>query len=331
MKKQSRPPLVRMYAIDGQLRNRRYPNCSSLAREFEVNPRTIRRDIDYMRDLLGAPIAYDFGQKGFHYLQDWAFIPSLFIEAQEAEALQLTKKVLSQYQGTPYYEEVRKAIDKVLQYLPETIASFHRHFDAYSFEEPAVSPAPLQFFAALEDGIRQSLKVRIIYDAPTTREVTERIVRPYRLHFADETWYLIAWCELRSEIRAFVVTRMHEVTLIDRHFEPDPAFNADGFISGMFRQQVGAAPEFVRIRFSAVLAPWIRERNWHGTQEIDEHEDGSLILSMTVSSLEAVKLWVLGYAEEAEVLEPDELRRMVRQSAQRTVGLYDADSSGSRG
>ncbi|WP_237073318.1 hypothetical protein [Prosthecochloris sp. GSB1] len=68
--KQSRPPVVRMYLLDDQLRKNLYPNCSTLASYFEVHPKTIQRDVDYMRDLLGAPIDYHSRKKGFYYREN---------------------------------------------------------------------------------------------------------------------------------------------------------------------------------------------------------------------------------------------------------------------
>ena len=57
--RQSRPPLVRMQYMHQQLRSNHYPNCSRVAEYFDVSTKSIQRDVDYMRDLLHAPIEYD--------------------------------------------------------------------------------------------------------------------------------------------------------------------------------------------------------------------------------------------------------------------------------
>lgn len=322
--KQTRPPLVRMYAVDEELRLNRYPNCRVLADRFEVNPKTIQRDINYMRDMFGAPIAYDFRRRGFYYEKEWVFLPSAFLAEEEVGALKVTRKVLSRYRGTPYYREVSSALDKVLQYLPDTIAG-SGFFDVYSFAPPTAENNATRHFAVLEDGIRQQLKVHIEYDAPTTGRVSERTVHPYRLHYAHDTWYLIARCELRRDVRAFVVRRMRRVELLRERYAPDPAFDVDAYIDGMFLQNTGGEPRTVQIRFSSGQAPWIRERRWHATQEIEEHPDGSLTLTMRVASLDAVASWVLHYGRDAEVLEPRELRERVEEEARAVAALYGGD------
>ena len=69
--RQFRPPMVRMKHLDSLLRNNRYPDCSSLARYFDVSPKCIRRDIRYMKEMLGAPIVYDSRRRGFRYEGEW--------------------------------------------------------------------------------------------------------------------------------------------------------------------------------------------------------------------------------------------------------------------
>lgn len=319
---QSRPPLARMYRIDEQLRAGRYPNCTGLARHFQVNAKTIQRDIDYMRLMLGAPIAYDQKQRGFHYEGDWRFLPSMFLDEREAKALMATKKVLSQYVGTPYYQEIGRALDKVLQYLPDTLPE-GGFFDVYSFARPSSEQPESSIFTTLEDAISQHLKVHITYDALTTGEQSKRIVRPYRLHYADDTWYLIGHCELRDEARAFVLRRMRKVKLLENQpFTPDPGFNPDAYLDRMFRFISGGHDKSIRIRFSPRQSAWIRERRWHQSQQIEENSDGSIDLVLNVSALDAVRSWVMQYGGDAEVIEPEELRSMVLREAATIVGMY---------
>ena len=83
----SRPLLRRLLSIDSKIREGKMPNCTSLARDEEVSRRTILRDLDYLRDQLGAPIEYDPIKKGFRYSSpDW-FMPA--VRLSEGELLGL--------------------------------------------------------------------------------------------------------------------------------------------------------------------------------------------------------------------------------------------------
>ncbi|MBC8523778.1 MAG: WYL domain-containing transcriptional regulator [Chlorobium phaeobacteroides] len=322
--KQSRPPVVRMYFLDEQLRKKLYPNCTSLAAHFEVSRKTIQRDIDYMRDLLDAPIEYHSKKKGFFYRENWVFLPSAFLEQNEAEALKATKKVLSQYRGTPYYNEVSRALDKVLQYLPGSLGE-NDLFSIYSFDNLNETQEFSGHFATIEDAIRQKLKIGIVYDAPSSGKVTERTIHPYRLHYShtSQTWYLVAHCELRKEIRTFVVGRIKKLRVQKGNFELPQDFSVDAYLSKTFDQVVGETEQVVSIRFSAYQAPWIREKQWHPTQRIEPLDDGGLTVHFRVSGLDAIKRWVMRYGKEAEVLEPAELRDMVRNEVRDMGVVYE--------
>lgn len=315
-----------MYLLDEQLRKNLYPNCTILAEYFEVSRKTIQRDVDYMRDMLGAPIEYHRRKKGFYYRENWTFLPSAFLENNEAEALKATKKVLSRYMGTPYYDEVSRALDKVLQYLPCSFGESDL-FSVYSFEQPAEARELSSRFVILEDAIRQKLKVHVVYDAPSSGARTERAIHPYRLHYSHsaQAWYLVAYCELRQGIRTFVVGRIKTLRLLKAHFDIVPDFSLEEYLSKTFDQVVGDAEHEVSIRFSAYQAPWIRERQWHPTQRIEPLDDGGLTIRFRVSGLDAVKRWVMRYGKEAEVLEPQELREMVRNEV-REMGVVYGES-----
>ncbi|MDD2574563.1 MAG: WYL domain-containing protein [Bacillota bacterium] len=79
----------------------------------------------------------------------------------------------------------------------------------------------------------------------------------------------------------------------------------------------------VAIRFDPHQARWIRERNWHPSQRLEFLEDGSLILTMTVSSLDEVKRWMLGFGRHAEVLKPKKLRQAVAEEIKAMEYIYN--------
>jgi predicted DNA-binding transcriptional regulator YafY len=321
--KNSRPPLIRIQHIDEQLRQRKYPNCSQVAKYFEVHSKSIQRDIEYMRDVLHAPIEYDEHKHGYYYTKNWFFLPSAFLAEQEAEALMVTRKVLSQYQGTPYYEEVSRALDKVLQYLPNTFSADQLR-DVYSFEQPSSSANDTELFRQIDQAIKDRLSVKITYHAPSSGEVSMRTVRPYRLHYSNvaSTWYLIGYCELRRDMRTFVVGRISELEVGKTHFEIPENFSIDQYLSKAFDLTYGKTEHEVEIRFSPYQAQWIREHRWHASQEIEEQEDGGLILKMRVAALDAVRRWVMRYGADAEVLKPGALRKMMADEVYRLIDMY---------
>ncbi|WP_330203417.1 WYL domain-containing protein [Cyanobacterium sp. Dongsha4] len=78
----------------------------------------------------------------------------------------------------------------------------------------------------------------------------------------------------------------------------------------------------VKVKFNAQTAPFIRERKWHPSQEIEEHQDGSLTLSLESSGLNNLKRWILGYGSGAVALEPPELVELVRNEIKKMTNCY---------
>ncbi|RMD72498.1 MAG: WYL domain-containing protein, partial [Cyanobacteria bacterium J149] len=76
------------------------------------------------------------------------------------------------------------------------------------------------------------------------------------------------------------------------------------------------------VKFNAQTAPFIRERKWHPSQEIEEHQDGSLILTLQSSGLNDLKRWILSYGAGAIALEPPELVELVRNEIKKMTNCY---------
>src|SRR5712692_7844444 len=97
--------LVRLVRVVGDLLSRRSPNATSLAKLLEVNERTIHRDIDCLRDQLGAPIEYDQSRHGYYYREETYRLALPQVSEGECLALFLAERLLQQYKGTPLADD----------------------------------------------------------------------------------------------------------------------------------------------------------------------------------------------------------------------------------
>ncbi|MCF2970922.1 WYL domain-containing protein [Synechococcus sp. Nb3U1] len=121
---------------------------------------------------------------------------------------------------------------------------------------------------------------------------------------------------MRGEPRWFRVDRIREIKLLEERFEVDPTFDREAHLESAFQHEVGGIPQGISIWFDPATAPYIRERRWHPTQQIEEHPDGSLTLRFVVRGLNEVKRWVLFYGKGARVLGPPQLVAMVRDEVE---------------
>ena len=105
--------LVRLVRIDGELRSKRWPNAATLARLLEVTERTIHRDIDCLRDQLGAPIEYDSSHHGYYYREESYHLALPQVTEGECLALFLAERLLRQYKGLPLAGDLQRLFKKI--------------------------------------------------------------------------------------------------------------------------------------------------------------------------------------------------------------------------
>ncbi|AFZ36232.1 helix-turn-helix type 11 domain protein [Stanieria cyanosphaera PCC 7437] len=307
--------LERLLQIDALLRSGIRQTHRSLAVATEVSDRTIRNDLAFLRDRLLAPLEYQ-KERGWHYSdQNWR-LPSISLSQGELFALTLGARMLEAYAGSAYVEELRSAIARLSERLPEaTWIDLQQVADErILFRAGASINLDPEIWHDLERACKKSKSVWMEYFTASRNAPSERKLDPYLLHiYRGTNPYVIGYCHKRHEMRWFRIDRIRSLKVLDEKFIQDPNFDARGHLSMIFQHEVGGVPQLVEIWFDRVTAPFIRERRWHPSQELSEHGDGSLTLQMYVSGLNDIKRWVLGYGKGAVVKNPPELVEMVQR------------------
>lgn len=296
----------------------------TLASLREVSDRTIRNDIAFLRDRFSAPVEYS-PQKGYHYTDPNWRLPSINLTQGEVFALTLAARMLECYAGSPYIEELRSAIARLGERLPEQTYLNLQHLtnEQIVFRPGAAAKLDPDTWHGLEQACQSSRQVWMRYFAPSRQQVSERVVDPYILDlYRGTNTYLIGFCHLRQEIRSFRVDHIQELKVLEETFVRDQNFDVKEYLKNVFQHEVGGTPQSVVIWFDARTAPYIEERTWHSSQEIEKHSDGSLTLRMVVSGMNEVKRWVLGYGKNAVVKGPPELVAMVRDEVEAMNNNY---------
>ena len=311
----------RVFYIDQQIREQKYPNCTTVANAWEVNRRTIQDDIDYMRYQLGAPLEFDKKKNGYYYSEENYYLPNYFLTQSELFALMVFEKILKQYKNTPYYDELSRIFKKAMDYLPDTHLPEDTH-TPFTFEQRPSLPVEKQKLKLLQEAATKKLKVHITHYSPQKNETTCRLVDPYYIVNHHGNWYLIAHCHLRKDERTFAVGRISEIKITDSKFKKRKNFSLRRYRAESFDLERGKECYQVKLKFSPYQARWIREREWHPSQKIEETGDGHLILAMKVKGLNDLKRWVLYHGAEVEVIEPPILRELVQLEIEKMRKIY---------
>jgi predicted DNA-binding transcriptional regulator YafY len=320
----SRPPLVRMLRIHDFLSAGRYPNCSVLAREFEVSAKTIQRDVDFMRDQLVLPIEYDRVRHGFAYSQPVGQFPLITVSEGELVALLVAQKAVEQYRGTSFEKPLRTAFQKLVSSLKEEASiSLHELSDAVSFRSAGVPRSQIKVFEVLTKAVMSSQVVEFDYLALHASKPERRRAAPYHLACINGQWYLIAGDWSRGQLRTFALTRIENVKNLQISFERPADFSVSKMLSGSFAAFEADRTEQVRIWFDPFAARLVSERQWHKSQRIHPAgRRGGIELTMRVGIAPDLESWILGWGDHAEVIEPATLRNRISATIRSMAARY---------
>ena len=295
-----------------------------MAEACEVSRRTIFRDLDLLRQA-GVPLAFE--EPSRHYrIPSTYFLPPTNFTPEEALALIVLCHELGHEAQLPLFSAARSAAVKLESSLPAGIREQVRQLgEALEIQIEPTAPLDRQkpFYDELIEAAAGRQSVRISYYSPSDgAEICTRL-QPYRLLFSRRSWYVIGRSSLHRGIRTFHVGRIRHLERLEDPYEIPRGFSVDRYLGNAWHLIPEPGPDHeVRIHFAAKVAQNVAEVAWHKTQRLDYRADGSLEFQVTVSGLNEIAWWVLGYGDQAEVLAPAALRRLVAGHAQRMLAKY---------
>lgn len=298
--------------------------ADAVANLIGVSKRTIYRDLKAMELDADLPI---WGVEGKWGLEAGAFLPPLALTLHEATMLFLAARVLAKATDENDSELIGTLL-KLAQILPPVLAE---HI-AQTMDAFALTPRNEQFtrvFRVLTEAWAGRRVVEIEYDTgiyDASRGPERRRIRPWALEPSALTHslYLIGWDEERRARRTFKVERIVAASLTPQTFEPSPEINEARELLRAWDVISDEPPVDVVVRFSPQVARRAAETRWHPSQEIEEQADGSLLWRGRVAGLREIRIWILGWGADAEVLEPAELRTEVADELVKAAARYGA-------
>jgi predicted DNA-binding transcriptional regulator YafY len=175
----------------------------------------------------------------------------------------------------------------------------------------------------LRRAIRESRRVIMVYHSASAPDPGARKLDPYALALRWGWWYVVGYCHARQEVRTFRIDRIQDLTLQAEVFPTPTDFNAREFLARDFQGQQQLQVRFRFAREAAHLAR-INRAYWDA---FEEQADGSVVVTASAPDLNWAASSVLAYGPLLEVLDPPELRRLVRDWAQGVAALYPAEGS----
>ena len=312
---------ARLLRLLSLLQMRREWSGSELADRLRITTRTVRRDVEKLREL-GYPVEATVGVGGGYRLGAGAEMPPLLLDDDEVVAVALALRAGATHAVTGIGDAEARALVKLRQVMPSRIRI---RLEALQVDVVDRGPAESAVDAALLSTIASVCHAheRLRFDYRTHNGTSSRReVEPHRVVRAGLRWYLVAWDLQRDEWRSFRVDRMEPKIPTGPRFTPRdlPAGGAAEFVSRGIVS--GTWVVTARILFHApfeAVAPKVDER-WGTIEPVD---DDHCAVVLGGSSLESIAPWLAAFDVDFTVLDPPELREACGRAARHHAAIAE--------
>lgn len=236
-------PTGRALQLLSLLQTHRWWRGADLAERLEVTERTLRRDVDRLREL-GYPVDATSGQYGGYRLAAGAHLPPLLLDDDEAVAVAVGLRHTAGGSIGGIEETALRALAKIESLLPHRlrrqVSAVHASVSAmpFSSEEGVVESEALSMLAG---ACRDREEVRFHYRRHDGAEGL-RLVQPHQLVTSGRRWYLVGWDKGRDDWRTFRLDRLRGVRAVGRRFVPRaiPGGDAASFVADSLTAMTGS-------------------------------------------------------------------------------------------
>jgi predicted DNA-binding transcriptional regulator YafY len=309
--------IERLSRLDKELSSNRFPNLKKLSEKLEVSERTVKRDLQILKNEFNAPIESNRRKGGYCYSKIGWTLPLQEISEGELLAFFIAENALKLTGNSAQAIQLKTALSKIASKLPAQIsinlATLGENISFQNMPSVSVSPQTLNLIAV--SSLNQT-PVEFDYFSPHSQEKTHRIADVHLLHNFIGDWYAISFDHEKQQFRDFNVGRMSNLTATNDYFDTQKSWNPDEYLQKGFFMMRGGRLTTVEILFDSYQAQWVRERKFFNQDEKrEELPDGSLRLSFQIgeNGLEAVSRFCLQYAGNCIAEKPKRLREIVNE------------------
>jgi predicted DNA-binding transcriptional regulator YafY len=296
-----------------------------------VTTRTIRRDLQALEEA-GFPLfddrSLDDGRTRWKVNGQAFKGVSAGLTVSELCALYFSRTLVASLSATPFKDDVESAFEKLsagltphmrqfLDNLPRVIATkpdpLRRRLDSGN-------PLQQRIVARLLEATLHSRQSQITYYSQSSDRTKEYLVHPYRLAYAQGGLYLLAYVPEYEEVRTFAIERIQNVSVLEDRFAP-----IEDLPEAAFPHSLGVhsgPPERIEIEFQPAVAGYVRAREWHPSQQLEESRGGELTMLLDVCIDRALQGWILSFGPYARVKSPERLARAIARQLEEALVRY---------
>lgn len=317
----------RFYKIDQMLHERRVVPIEVFLEELDVSRATFKRDIEYMRDRLHAPIVWDRDAGGYHFenvkTTGPAYeLPGLWFSAGELYALLAAHKLLGDIEPgilASHVTPLQARLAALLEASGHSATEITQRVRLLSMAKRTVES---RFFTDITIALLERKRIEIDAWNRGRNETNTRTISPQRLVHYRDNWYLDAWCHLRNDLRSFSVDAIQRVKVLREKARNVASAKLDAHFTSAYGIFGGQATAWAILRFSPERARWVQSERWHSEQQAEALPDGSYRLRVPYADARELLMDILRHGRHVEVEGPESLRRLVADEVSALTGMY---------
>ena len=317
----------RFYKIDQLLNDMTVVPLATFLEDLGVSLATFKRDLEYMRDRLNAPIQWDRENSGYRYIQPDPLaptfaLPGLWFNSGEVHALLTMQQLLSNLEPgllAGHIKPLQARLNALLESQDHSAAEVETRFRIVHAARRKVTHQYFEVVASATLG-RKRLKIRH-YSRETAKE-TERTISPQQLVYYRDNWYVDSWCHLRDGIRSFAIDAIHYAEILGEKAKEVSKPKLKEVLESGYGIFSGQSVTWARLRFSPERARWVANEQWHPQQKGKFESDGSYLLEIPYSDDRELLMDILRHGSEVEVIAPEKLRIRIHQELKSTLEIY---------
>ena len=318
---------ARLYKIEMLIRNRGHVSFQALLDELEVSPATLKRDLEYLKDQLGAPIEYDRFLNGYRFGEEYRGqkheLPGLWFSERELYSLLMAHQLLSELDSEGVISRhLQPLLDRIHQMLGTGEAEAKALLKRVKIIGSAKRPVSSQFFELIGEALLKRRRLHLRYLTRSRGEVGERDVSPQRLVHYRNTWYLDAWCHSRERMLRFALDAIEAATALNTKAKDVPLKQVEADMDGGYGIYAGGNRQWATLVFEPQAAQWVSKEEWHPEQRFKWLADGAYELTFPYTEETELLMDVLRHGDQVRVVAPEALVRAVRVRLVAAAGRY---------
>ncbi len=317
----------RFYKIDQMLNDRKLVPVDDFLYELGVSRATFKRDLEYLRDRLNAPIEWDRDAGGYRFGSVDSHapkygLPGLWFNASEIHALLTMQYLLANIQPgllESHIQPLQNRLNLLLESGDHTATEVQSRIKILHATARQVAS---QYFEIISHALLARKRLQITHYNRSNDVETEREVSPQRLVYYRDNWYLDAWCHLRKGLRSFSIDTIRHGSVLETPAKTVSAATLDEILGSGYGIFSGKAKQVAILRFTPERARWVAAESWHPEQRSNFDQDGHYILEIPYSDDRELVMDILKYGPDVTVVGPDSLRKRVKEALANALDHY---------